>query len=163
MNRRTFLAGAAVLGTGAVTAFYFREAPAAPEVSFTTFSGQSVPLSSLRGQVVLVNFWASYCGPCRKDMPNVVAAHQRFASRGFRTIAVAVSKDDRASAEAYVRQQALPFTVAFDDGSAALAFGKVHITPSLFLIDRQGRLVKKYIGEVRWPELNDRVEKALVA
>jgi peroxiredoxin len=161
MKRRTFIAGAAVLGAGAATAFYFREAPAAPEVTFTTFSGESVTLSSLRGQVVLVNFWASYCGPCRKDMPNVVALHQHFASRGLRTVAVAVSKDDRARAEAYVREQALPFTVAFDDGSAALAFGKVHITPSLFLIDRQGRLVKKYIGEARWPELNGLVEKAL--
>lgn len=164
MNRRTFLAGAAVLGTGIAGAFaYTRMAPAAPDVVFHTFAGERVPLASLRGQVVLINFWASYCGPCKKEMPNIVAAHERFAPRGYRTIAVAVSKDDRARAEAYARETALPFTMAFDDGSATQAFGNVRITPTFFLIDKEGRVIKHYIGNARWPELNGLTEKALAA
>jgi len=163
MKRRTFIAGAAVLGAGIAGAFAFRPAPAAPEVTFTTLSGEKVSLASLRGQVVLVNFWASYCGPCKKDMPDVVASHGQFAGRGYRVVAVAVSKDDRARAEAYAREQALPFTVAFDDGSAGRAFGNVRITPSYFLIDREGRLIKQYVGRARWAELNDLVDDALGA
>jgi peroxiredoxin len=163
MKRRTFLAGAALFGAGIAGAFVFRPAPAAPEVTFSTFSGDAIPLATLRGQVVLVSFWASYCGPCRKDMPNLVAAHQRFAARGLRTVAVAVSKDDRARAQAYAREQALPFTVAFDDGSAARAFGNVRITPSYFLIDREGRLMRTYVGKARWAEMNGLVEQALAA
>lgn len=161
MRRRAFLAGAAVLSAGIGAAFAFRPAPAAPNVNFVTLAGDVVPLASLRGQVVLVNFWASYCGPCKKEMPNVVAAYERFAPRGYRTIAIAVSKDDRARAEAYAREQALPFTVAFDDGSATQAFGNVRITPTFFLIDREGRVLKRYIGNARWAELNALTEKAL--
>ena len=163
MKRRTFLAGAAVLGAGIAGALAYRRAPAAPDVVFTTFSGEKISLASLRGQVVLVNFWASYCGPCKKEMPNLVAAHERFAPRGYRTIAVAVSKDDRVRAEAYAREKALPFTMAFDDGSATKAFGNVRITPTFFLIDREGRMIKKYVGYARWAELNGLSDDALRA
>jgi peroxiredoxin len=162
MQRRTFLAATAVAACTA-GAWVLSQDAAMPDVRFITLTGEDLTLASLRGQVVLVNFWASTCGACKKEMPRIVEAHRRFAARGYRTIAVAVSKDDRTRAEAYARRQALPFTVAFDDGSAGRTFGNVRATPTIFLIDRKGRVVKKIVGRPRWDELNALVEDALAA
>ena len=141
-----------------VAAVLFLQQPVAPEVRFTMLSGDSVGISELRGRVVLVNFWATYCIPCMKEMPKLVQTYKRYSPRGYEMIAVAVSRDqpDRVAAVAAT----LPFKVAFDsDGALAKGFGNVRITPSTFVIDREGRIVKRYVGEPEWSELHAILEK----
>jgi thiol-disulfide isomerase/thioredoxin len=141
-----------------VAATLFLQQPAAPEVRFTLLSGESLGTSELRGRVVLVNFWATYCGPCMKEMPKMVQTYKRYAPRGYEMIAVAVSRDqpDRVAAVAAT----LPFKVAFDsDGTVARGFGNVRVTPSTFVVDREGRIVKRYIGEPEWSELHAILER----
>jgi peroxiredoxin len=139
-------------------AMLLRQPPPAPEVQFTMLSGESLVTSDLRGKVLLVNFWATYCGPCMKEMPKLVQTYRKFSPRGYEMIAVAVSRDqpDRVAAVATT----LPFKVAFDgDGRLARGFGNVRVTPSTFIVDREGRIVKRYVGEPEWSELHAILEK----
>ena len=130
----------------------------APEARFTTLSGETFSTAGLRGKVVLVNFWATYCGACLKEMPKLVATHRKFAPRGYETLAIAVRHDNAERVAGF----ALPFQVAFDaSGELAKAFGNVRITPTSFLIDRRGRVIWRAVGEPNWSELHQRVERAL--
>ena len=126
-----------------------------PEVRFTLLSGESVAASDLRGKALVVNFWATDCGSCLKEMPQLVETHLKFAPRGHQLIAVAVRRDRPERVAQVVAQHNVPFKVALDaDGTLAKGFGNVRITPSTFVVDRQGRVLKRYIGEPPWNELH---------
>ena len=134
----------------------------APEARFTTLSGETFSTAELRGKVVLVNFWATYCGTCLKEMPKLVDTHRKFAARGYHTIAIAVRHDDAGRVAGFAASRALPFQVAFDgSGELAKNFGNERLTPTSFLIDRRGRVIWRAVGEPNWSELHERVERAL--
>jgi peroxiredoxin len=124
--------------------------PATPDVSFTTLDGQSTR-SALRGKVVLVNFWATTCTTCVAEMPKLVDTHNKFAP-GFETVAIAMSYDPPDYVRNYAANNGLPFKVALDtSGEAAKGFDDVRLTPTTFLIDKQGRVVQKFLGEPDFP------------
>jgi peroxiredoxin len=134
----------------------------APEVRFSTLAGDTFSTSELRGKVVLVNFWATYCGPCIKEMPQVVEAHRKFSARGYETIAVAVRRDDPERVAQFAAKHALPFKVAIDSsGELGREFGNVRITPMGFLIDKNGKVLRRYVGKLDWAELHRLVEREL--
>lgn len=134
----------------------------APEVRFTALSGEAFSTSELRGKVVLVNFWGTYCAPCLHEMPKIVEAHRKFAALGYETVAVAVRHDNPQRVAQFAASRALPFKVAFDrSGEIAKEFGNVRITPTIFLIDKQGRVLRRYVGEPNWSELHELVEREL--
>lgn len=134
----------------------------APEVRFATLGGQSISTTDLRGKVVLVNFWATSCEVCLHEMPMLVDTYRKFAPRGYEMVAVAMSYDHPNVVADYVQKQALPFKVALDlDGGLAKSWGSVKATPTAFVVDRQGRIVKKYVGEPTAKDLHAVLEKAL--
>jgi peroxiredoxin len=119
----------------------------APTVSYTLLDGSKGTTDTLRGKVLLVNFWATSCTTCVAEMPHIVEAHQKFKSRGYETLAVAMSYDPPAYVSRFAQSRALPFGVAIDNtGAIAKSFGDVQMTPTTFLIDKQGRVVKRYLG-----------------
>ncbi len=160
--RKKLIAALAVVAIGLGAAAALMQGAAAPEVKFATLSGESLATSSLRGKVLLVNFWATTCASCVKEMPKMAATYRRFAPRGYEMIAVAMSYDHPNQVAEFAQKRALPFKVAVDgDGAIARGFGDVRVTPSSFLIDKQGRILKSYVGEPDWGELYSLVEKAL--
>jgi peroxiredoxin len=134
----------------------------APQVSFVQLSGETFSTSDLRGKVVLVNFWGSYCTSCIKEMPHMVETHRKFAPRGFETVAVATRHDSAQRVRHFAASRALPFKVALDSsGEVAKEFGNVRLTPTSFLIDREGRVLRRYVGEHDWAGLRRDVEREL--
>jgi peroxiredoxin len=133
-----------------------------PEVTLTTIKGEQLTAADLRGKVVLVNFWATSCVTCVKEMPKLVETYRKHRDRGFETIAVAMSYDPPNYVLHYAEKNALPFKVALDPlGAAARAFGDVSLTPTTFVIDRRGAIVKRYLGEPDFAELDQLVEGKL--
>ncbi len=127
--------------------FAFFDAPRAPEVNFKTLGGENISTSDLRGKVVLVEFWATSCVTCVEEMPKLVATYNKYRGQGFETIAVAMDYDPPNHVLTYAQKNALPFKVALDvQGEVAKGFGTVRLTPTSFLIDKQGRIVKQYLG-----------------
>jgi len=136
--------------------------PAAPQVTFVSLQGEKITTESLRGKVVLVNFWATDCVTCVKEMPEITATYNKYRARGFETIAVAMRHDPPNYVLNYAEKNKLPFTVALDPvGELAKAFGEVKLTPTTFVIDRQGKVVTRILGEPDFAKLHELIEKRL--
>jgi peroxiredoxin len=134
----------------------------APSFSYTLLDGAKGHTDALRGKVLLVNFWATSCVSCVKEMPQLVATHERFKARGYETLAVAMSYDPPAYVANFAETRRLPFGVVIDNtGAIAQAFNDTKITPTTFLIDKRGAIVKRYVGEPDFAELNGLVDKLL--
>ncbi|MDP2879190.1 MAG: TlpA disulfide reductase family protein [Sulfuricella sp.] len=151
-----------VLALAGALAMLLSQKPAAPQMAFTALNGEKIALDSLRGKVVLVNFWATSCTGCIKEMPDLVKTWQKYHSRGLETIAVAMSYDPPEYVRQFVDKNGLPFTVALDtDGAVAQAFGNVRVTPTTFVIDKQGQIIQQYVGEPDFAKLHALIESAL--
>ncbi|MBF4988211.1 peroxiredoxin [Methylophilus sp. 14] len=128
--------------------------PQAPEVTFTTLNGEKISMQSLRGKTVLVNFWATDCPGCIKEMPELIDTYQQYKDKNLVVIAVAMPYDPPAQVANYTKEKALPFNVMHDGyGEMVKAFGEVNLTPTTFIFDAQGNRVQKTIGELNFPEL----------
>ena len=153
---------AVILGTAAYLSLSGNKA--APDVTFVNLQGTHIALSSLRGKVVMVNFWATSCATCVKEMPQMVDTYNRFKSKGLDFVAVAMSDDPPNYVVNYAQTRQLPFTVALDPQSTlAQAFGDVKMTPTTFLIDKKGKIIKRYLGEPDFAALHQLLETALAA
>jgi len=155
----------ALLITGSLALwFVWTPVPSAPELTYTTLQNETVSSHDLRGRVVLVKFWATSCVTCIKQMPDTIAHYQTYRDQGFETIAVAMQYDPANYVINFVAQRQLPFKVVVDgNGAIARAFGEVMLTPTAFLIDRQGRIIKRYLGDYDKSEFVATLEKALAA
>ena len=159
-----WLAGVAVAAFAAVGAYVYLDTgrTAAPESTFVLLDGSSQTTADLRGKVTLVNFWATSCTTCVAEMPEIIATHQKFNSRGFDTIAVAMSYDPPSYVVNFAETRKLPFKVAIDNtGAVAKAWGDVRLTPTTYIVNKRGEIVKSYIGAPQFDELHRLIEKLL--
>lgn len=166
-RRRYGLALVALLGMALVVSVLYgrmRDLGPAPAITYTTIDGVPGSMTALRGKVVLVNFWATSCTTCVKEMPMLIDTHRRYAAQGYETLAIAMAYDPPNYVLDFARSRALPFKVTLDpQGELAQAFGKVQLTPTSFLVDRRGRIVKRYLGEPDAQALHQSIETLLSA
>ena len=106
---------------------------------------QSLPV----GEVVLLNFWATWCPPCRKEIPSMIELHEKFAAQGLKVVAVSVDQS-RDHLSSFVREQKMPFQVLHDADSAVSHGYGVFRYPESFLIDKQGKVRYHLLGAVEW-------------
>ncbi|MBV8858904.1 MAG: redoxin domain-containing protein [Acidobacteria bacterium] len=121
------------------------EAEPAPDVELKTLDGKPVKVSDLRGQVVLLNFWATWCVPCRSEIPSLSAMQRDLGGRGFKVLGV-TTYDSADLVRDYQKDVKQDYTVALGDDSVANRYA-VGTLPTTFIIDRQGRIRQKIIGE----------------
>lgn len=153
------LVGAALL---ALAAYVLLARPAAPAVDFTTLDGERISMRDLRGKVVYINFWATSCATCIKEMPDVIKTYERFAPRGFELLAVAMEYDPPEYVRNYTQQHRLPFKVVLDtQGRIAAAFDNVNLTPTTVLIDKNGKVLRRIIGEPDFAALHALIDREL--
>ncbi len=123
-----------------------------PPLVIHRLDGTTLPLSSLRGQVVLVNFWASWCPYCLKEMPEIRSFYRDWHARGF-TVVTLTLDDDPQAAVRYLAGHNEPFIAGIADGSLQQAFGGIRQIPASFIIDRQGVLRDRIDGQVYYGRL----------
>lgn len=162
--KKLVIALTVLLLAGSAGWFIWKPVQAAPDVTFTSLEGKRISMQDLRGQVVLVKFWATDCVTCIAQMPDTIDNYNHYSPKGFQTVAVAMKYDPPNYVLNYAQTRKLPFPVALDiKGELAKAFGDVRLTPTAFLIDKQGRIIKRYLGEYDRAEFHATVEKALAA
>jgi len=162
MKRIVYAAAAAVvLAIGAAT--FFSSAPTvAPESTFVLLDGARKSTADLKGKVTLVNFWATSCVSCVAEMPKLVATYQKYQAQGFDTLAVAMAYDPPSYVVNFSETRKLPFKVVIDNtGAIARAWGDVQLTPTSYVLNKQGQIVKRYVGEPDFSELHRLIEKLL--
>jgi peroxiredoxin len=134
----------------------------APDTTFVLLDGTQTSTRALQGKVLLVNFWATSCVTCVAEMPKLVETHRKFQPRGYETLAVAMSYDPPAYVVNFKETRQLPFKVAIDNtGAVAKAWGDVKLTPTTYVVNRRGEIVKQYVGEPDFAALQELIEKLL--
>ena len=137
-------------------------AQAAPESTFVLLDGSKQSTADMKGKVTLVNFWATSCVTCVAEMPEIIAAYNKYQSRGYETLAVAMSYDPPSYVVNFAETRKLPFKVAIDNtGTVAKAWGDVQLTPTTFLVNKRGEIVKRYVGQPDFVALHQLIEKLL--
>lgn len=150
--------------TGAVALSGCSTKDPAPASNFVLLDGSTLTTADLRGKVTLVNFWATTCVSCVKEMPMLAATYEKYREQGFETIAVAMSYDPPAWVLNFATTRQLPFKVALDNtGQIAKDWGEVKLTPTTYLVDKQGHIVKRYVGEPEADALHRLIEDLLKA
>ena len=159
LTRRALLASSIVLAVGLGGC---SSSEPAPPSTFVLLDGSKSTTADLKGKVTLVNFWATTCVSCVKEMPELAATYNKFKDRGFETVAVAMSYDPPSYVVNFAQSRQLPFKVAIDNtGSVAQAWGDIKITPTTFIVDKKGQIVKRYIGEPDFAALHQLLDKLL--
>jgi cytochrome c biogenesis protein CcmG/thiol:disulfide interchange protein DsbE len=139
-----------------------RSGPAiTPEYSYESLAGELIASDSLRGKVVLVNFWATWCAPCRAEMPLLEAMYKRHRESGFVIVGLAVDRAPTADVAAYVRARGVTYPIAHVGSEAERRFGGVRGYPTSFLIDRDGSIVQRVMGPIGPLSLEPAVRRAL--
>jgi thiol-disulfide isomerase/thioredoxin len=133
---------------------------AAPALTFKDLSGKEVSLASLKGKVVVVDFWATWCGPCRVEIPGYIEMQKKYEKD---VVIVGVSLDQKGPkhVQKFVEANGMNYTVVMGDNNAVDAFGGFNSIPTTFLIGRDGRIVHQKSGTMESAEYEELVKKAL--
>jgi cytochrome c biogenesis protein CcmG/thiol:disulfide interchange protein DsbE len=179
--RNRLVTGGVLVGVGVLIAIGWaqrdRFAPTevgarAPEFTARSLEGDSLSLESLRGQVVLLNFWATWCAPCRREMPSMQRLYRELKSRGLEVVAVSVDAAPGGvealaapggKVREFVEEYGLTFRVLLDPNGKVEQRYRATGLPTTFLIGRDGRIRDKVIGGVEWdePAYAERVRRLL--
>jgi thiol-disulfide isomerase/thioredoxin len=166
--KRHFLPALGLCALAAATAAFptwaIEAGNSAPAFNLPTAKGDAVTLDKMRGKVVYVDFWASWCGPCRRSFPWMADMQQKYGAKGLVVVAVNVDKK-RADAERFLAQTPAGFTVVYDESGATPAAYNVKGMPSSYLIDATGKVtyVERGFLDERKAELEQRIVAALAA
>ena len=158
--RRRALAGLTALALTAALAGCAQDV--APESTFVLLDGSRQTTADMKGKVTLVNFWATSCTTCVAEMPQIVSTYDKYKAKGYDTLAVAMQYDPPSYVVNFAETRTLPFKVAIDNtGKVAQAWGDVKLTPTTYIVNKQGQIVKKYVGAPNFDELHKLIEKLL--
>src|ERR1700728_3177220 len=119
---------------------------AAPEFSLKDANGQTVHLSDYRGKVVLLDFWATWCGPCKIEIPWFMEFEKQYKDQGFAVVGVSMDEDGWAAIKPYVQNMKMNYRVLLGNDDVSTAYGGLDSLPTTLLIDRQGKIASVHVG-----------------
>lgn len=134
----------------------------APAFTRTTLDGRPLDLSAFRGQVVLLNFWATWCGPCQVEIPTFARWQQQYAAHGLQVIGVSMD-DDPAPVRRLAAQLHIDYPVLMGDEKIGIEYGGILGLPVSFIIDRQGRIAAVFKGQTPLPSIERALRTQLAA
>ena len=142
----------------------------APAVSFENLDGQTVNLSQYRGKVVLVNFWATWCEPCRSEIPELIEYQKKYADKGFTVLGVAMDQEGKSVVAPFVEKQqfdvngqkmTMNYPIVLGNEKIATQFGGIIGMPTTFVISKDGKVVKRVIGVIDPQGMNQFIQQQL--
>ena len=143
----------------------------APQFSLEDLNGRKVSLSDFKGKAVLINFWATWCGPCKVETPWLVDLRNQYAGKGFEILGVSTDDIDRSDIKAFgkekqeiaefVQRMRMPYPVLIDGDSLSKPYGGLDAMPTSFFVDRSGKIVAATMGITSKEDIEANIQKAL--
>ncbi|MDF1536769.1 MAG: TlpA disulfide reductase family protein [bacterium] len=133
----------------------------APDFLLPSVDGSMVRLSDHSGKVIIVDFWATWCPPCEEMIPVLSKLHREFSEKGLVVLGVAMDREGLGVLGTFVHEKMIPYKVLMGDDKVTRSFGGVSSIPTLFIIDREGRLVRKLMGYHTFGQLKDQISRYL--
>jgi peroxiredoxin len=118
----------------------------APDWQLPDLNGKSVKFSDFRGKVVILDFWATWCAPCRVEIPHFVELQKQYSDKGLTVIGVSLDEQGPEVAKKFVKRLGVNYTIVIGNQKVVEAYGGVYVIPTTFVIDRQGRIASEHIG-----------------
>ena len=136
---------------------------AAPNFELKDSTGQNVKLSDYRGKVVLLNFWATWCGPCKVEIPWFIGFQQQYKDKDFAVLGISLDEDGWDSVKPYIAKEKINYRFMVGNDAIDKAFGGLADLPTTFMIDRQGNIAGKHVGLVSKSVYEQEIQKLLAA
>ena len=133
----------------------------APNFSLKNSSGQAVELAKLHGKVVVVNFWATWCGPCRAEIPGMLDVYQKYRGKGLEIVGISVDRDGWSVINPFVKRLNITYPVVLGNGAVTDAYGGIDAIPTTFFVDRNGQVLLRHVGYMSKDEFEKAVKSSL--
>lgn len=133
----------------------------APDFTLKTPEGRDVKLSSYKGKVVIIDFWATWCPPCRKGIPDLVELKKKYGKKGFEVIGISVDRDTKNEVVPFIKNYGINYPVVFYNDNVVRDYGGIQSIPTSFVIDKQGKVVASYVGLREKAVYEEIIEKLL--
>jgi thiol-disulfide isomerase/thioredoxin len=148
-----------------IAAGFFNCAPAqhrkAANFSLKSSNGSSYELSKHKGKVVVVNFWATWCGPCRKEIPDFIEAYKKYKGKGLEIIGISLDQDGWTKVIPYVKQSNINYPIVLGDEQVVQNYGGINAIPTTFIVDRNGNIVDQQVGTMSLKQLEAKLQPLL--
>jgi len=133
----------------------------APDFKLQSTEGKSIKLSDFKGKVVIVDFWATWCPPCRKGIPDLIDLKKKYGSKGFEVIGVSVDSDTKDKVIPFIKENGMNYPVVYSESNVLELYGGIHNIPTSFVIDKKGKIVASYVGLTPKATYEDHIKKLL--
>jgi peroxiredoxin len=160
------LAGALAAGAGLLvhhtsTAAETAKGAAAPGWELRDLDGKAVHLSDFKGKVVILDFWATWCPPCRAELPSFVALQKKYQAQGLAVVGISVDQGGADAVKSFAQKAGINYPIVLSDGKVTDAYGGIEGIPTTFIIDRNGHIVKKHVGLTNEDEFESEIKPLL--
>ena len=132
----------------------------APALDVRKLDGKPAGLADYKGKVAVVDFWATWCKPCVKSMPEMMKLHEKYGAKGFTVIGVSIDEDGAKSVRPFLEKRKITYPIVLDGSKAWKAWG-VRAIPAVFLVDKEGNIVRQWTGNADKKELERAIEELI--
>jgi peroxiredoxin len=133
----------------------------APNFSLQTQNGKVIELSKLKGKVVLVNFWATWCPPCRAEIPDFIEVYNTYKSKGFEIVGIALDEDGWSKVAPYIEKVKINYPIVLGSAKVVQQYGGIEAIPTTFIVDKNGYVVASQVGVVSKELLEQKLKSLL--
>jgi peroxiredoxin len=134
---------------------------AAPDFTLTDLSGKTVRLSDFKGKVVMLDFWATWCPPCRREIPDLIQLQNQYADKGFTVLGISLDDGGAATVKPFAQSIGMNYPLVIGNSQVTAAYGAIEAIPTTFLIGRDGMILKTYVGAQDKSEFQSDIQSAL--
>jgi len=138
-----------------------RSSALAPDFTLPTVDGKQLKLSDYKGKVVIIDFWATWCPPCRKGIPDLIDLKKKYGSKGFEVIGISLDTDTKAQVPGFVKDKGMNYPVVYGNQNVAQLYGGIEAIPTSFVIDKHGKIVATYQGLIPSSTFESHIKKLL--